>query len=220
VADARCSPPRALSANVGRVLNDIFPTPILREPTGLATEQRDEIAQYLLRLMPERSGVLRSNSGGWHSEGNLFSNSFRQFPELRAAVTRGLITYLTEVFRYSGEMVLDLSGWAVINRGGDHNVIHNHAANLLSGVVYLAIPESMRGGAIVFQDPRLNLNAHETEMMRRLGIRPPWSAPVFPIKPVAGELLVFPSWLNHYVEPFTHPDPEAVRVVVSFNVLV
>ena len=53
--------------------------------------------------------------------------------------------------------------------------------------------------------------------MRRLGIQPPWHATVAAIQPESGGIVVFPSWLNHWVEPYESPENEALRIVVSFN---
>ena len=132
-------------------------------------------------------------------------------------MTNALLSYLGATCEYRGEIQLALTGWTVINGPGDYNVPHNHAANLLSGALYVAIPAGMRGGALVLQDPRLNLNAHSTEGMTRLGIRPPWVNTSVTVTPAAGDILVFPSWLMHFVEPFQCEDGEALRIVISFN---
>ena len=203
------------------MLTHAFTTPILRDTAALTPAQFDEIREHLLGLRVQAEGEQKSNRGGWHSKGNLFAPAQRQFPEMREAVTRALFAYIAKVFAYTGPIEIALNGWTVINRGGgDFNVPHNHAANLLSGALYIAVPDGMRGGAIVFQDPRLNLNAHETEGMRKLAIKPPWMRTSINVTPKAGEILVFPSWLMHFVEPFTCDDPEGVRIVVSFNATV
>ncbi len=202
------------------MLNHVFTTPILRDKAGMTPEQCAEACKYLLGLRAASPGETKSNRGGWHSTGNLFSPDHTQFPAMRAAVTSALFGYIGEVFGYSGEIALALTGWTVINRPGDYNVPHNHAANLLSGALYLSVPEGMKGGAIIFQDPRLNLNAHETEGMRRLKVKPPWMNPTVSVQPSEGEILVFPSWANHWVEPYECDDPEALRIVVSFNTAV
>jgi len=199
------------------MLNHVFTTPILKDQTGLPAESREAVCAYLLGLRAASGGEMKSNRGGWHSSGNLFAPEHRQFPEMRDAVTKALFNYVGEVMNYRGEIQLALTGWTVINGPGDYNVPHNHAANLLSGALYLSVPPGMDGGAIVFQDPRLNLNAHETEGMRRLKVRPPWTVPSIQVAPEVGDVLVFPSWINHWVEPYRSSDPKALRIVVSFN---
>lgn len=202
------------------MLNHIFTTPILRQPTGLSLDELKEISEFLIGLRDQSKGEAKSNRGGWHSSGNLFSPDYRQHPKLRDAVTTALFNYIGEIFGFRGEIQLALTGWTVINRPGDYNVPHNHAANMLSGALYTTIPDGMQNGAIVFQDPRLNLNAHETAGMRKIKLVPPWMNPNISVLPVAGEILVFPSWLNHYVEPFTAPNPDDLRIVISFNATV
>ena len=199
------------------MINHIFTTPLLRDHSGLTPADLAEIHDYLLSLRATLPGEERSNRGGWHSTGNLFTAEYRQFPALNAAVTRVLFAYVREVLGFQGDAGLAVKGWTVINHAGNYNVIHNHAANLFSGALYISVPEGMTGGAIVFQDPRFNLNAHETDAMKKLGVRPPWANNLLHVTPAAGEVIIFPSWLNHYVEPFAHKDPDAVRIVISFN---
>lgn len=199
------------------MLNHVFTTPIFKDKTILSPEVREAVCAYFLGLRAASEGEVKSNRGGWHSTGNLFAPEHQQFPELRDVITKALFAYVGEVMNYRGEIQLAITGWTVINGPGNYNVPHNHAANLMSGALYLAVPPDMDGGAIVFQDPRLNLNAHETEGMRRLKVRPPWANPVVQVAPVVGDILVFPSWLNHWVEPFRSADSNAIRIVVSFN---
>ncbi|MEA3187346.1 MAG: hypothetical protein QOD99_1176 [Chthoniobacter sp.] len=199
------------------MLSHVFTTPILRERTDLSPAQLAELCEYLLALRDRSPGEDKSNCGGWHSSGNLFTPEHQQFDFLREAITRALFAFVGEAFGYSGELEIAITGWAVVNGVGHFNAPHDHAANLLSGALYIAIPDSMRGGAIVFQDPRLNLAAYQTEGMRRLKIKPPWCRTTISVVPAVGEVLVFPSWLMHFVEPFQCDDPEAVRIVVSFN---
>jgi len=199
------------------VLNHAFTTPILRDSAGLSPEQLAAARDYLLALQASTPGLDRSNRGGWHSAGNLFGPDHPEAQPLREAATHALSSYISQAFDYKGKLELTLTAWTVINRPSDFNAPHNHAPHLLSGAIYIAIPAGMRGGEIVFQDPRLALNAHETDGMRRLKLQPPWRRPTISVAPVVGEALVFPSWLSHYVEPFQCDDPAEVRIVVSFN---
>ncbi len=203
------------------MLSHAFTTPILRESTDLQPAQLAEIAAYLLRIRGQSAGESRSNRGGWHSSGNLFdAREHQEFPEMKAAVTRALLRYIGEAFGYRGEIKLALTGWCVINGPGDYNAPHNHAPSLLSGALYISVPRGMNGGDIVFQDPRLSLNACETPAMIRVGIAPPWMKISLNVTPVAGEIVVFPSWLSHYVEPYGGAEESVARIVVSINATV
>jgi uncharacterized protein (TIGR02466 family) len=200
------------------MLSHLFTTPILRETAVLPPNELKELRDYLVKIRMQSPGELKSNRGGWHSTGNLFDPAqYKVFPVMQEAVTQALFRYIADAVGYRGEIQLSLTGWTVINRAGDYNAPHNHAANLLSGALYIEVPSGMSGGEIVFQDPRLNLNAHETLAMRQLGVKPPWLSTHLNVQPDAGDILIFPSWLIHYVEPFQCDDPDAVRIVVSFN---
>jgi uncharacterized protein (TIGR02466 family) len=202
------------------MLHHAFTTPIFRAEAQFPPAQMAELRDYLLELRASSAGEEKSNRGGWHSSGNLFGPEHRSFPFLQEAVTQAVFSYIGEAFGFRGDIRMALTAWAVINRAGDTNVPHNHAQNLVSGVLYLQVPDGMRGGEIVFQDPRFNLNAYRTEAMRELNLVAPWEQTTLAIAPKTGDLLVFPSWLMHYVQAFSAPDPEALRIVISFNAAV
>src|SRR5688500_11350837 len=100
------------------MISHLFTTPVARESTGLTMEQLGAIRDYLLELRAASPGERKSNRGGWHSDGNLFGPDFRDFPEMREAITNALFRYIGEVFNYRGEIQLALTGWTVINGPG------------------------------------------------------------------------------------------------------
>lgn len=195
----------------------LFTTPVSHERLSPAREQLEELSAYLLDLRSRAPGLARSNRGGWHSEGNLFGKEHRDFPWLREAVVQAILAYAGEALGLTGEFVFELTGWAVVNRAGDYNVPHNHNPNLISGAFYIRVPEAMQAGEIVFLDPRTNLNASVSRTLHERGQLPPWNRTSIAHAPATGDLLLFPSWLLHYVNAFTAPDPAAERIVVSFN---
>jgi uncharacterized protein (TIGR02466 family) len=97
--------------------------------------------------------------------------------------------------------------WTSLHANGSYHTPHHHVDSVLSGVFYVQIPEnegrSMRNGAgdLVFYDPR--------------GALPPFGKSLH-ITPKPGELVLFPGYLLHSVEP-TH-SASAFRISVSFNI--
>ena len=71
----------------------------------------------------------------------------------------------------------------------------------------------MKGGEIVFRDPR----GPAVAMYETPEIDLPWvgAGPNIPFTPATGHLLLFPSWLEHRVEPFDGPGE---RISIAFNV--
>ncbi len=199
------------------MVTHLFTTPVSHARIEPAPSEAGELCDYLLALRDRAGGLEKSNRGGWHSDGNLFGSEHREFPWLRELIVKAILTYAGEALGFAGDFAFELTGWAVINRPGDYNVPHNHNPNLISGAFYLRVPAEMRAGEIVFLDPRLNLNASVTPTLQQRGQLPPWNKTSLSHLPQSGDLLLFPSWLLHYVNAFTAPDPRAERIVVSFN---
>ena len=93
--------------------------------------------------------------------------------------------------------------WLNINEKGNYNVKHVHPQSDLSGVWYITDNE----GLINFEDPqimtRINVNR------KLLGTNLSYN-----MKCLEGDLLIFPSDMQHHVEPHTLDTP---RISVSFN---
>ena len=79
---------------------------------------------------------------------------------------------------------------------------HIHGAEI-SGVFYVKVPEG-DSGRLVLVDPRTRVNMSE-KRLRSLN---------FPIDPKEGTFVLFPSWLEHYVEP---NKSDGIRISMSFN---
>jgi uncharacterized protein (TIGR02466 family) len=162
-----------------------------------------------LRLIP--SGQRRSSVGGWRSQGDIFSTEIAAVRQLREATIAAGFAYLRscgvdlDERRYTGRPV----GWANVNGRGHFNAPHRHDGYDLSGVFYVKQPSSAADstGAIEFLDSR-NISAH----LQRLG------GPVFSasrtLRPEPGQLVVFPSFLMHWVWP-NQSDED--RIVIAWN---
>lgn len=102
-----------------------------------------------------------------------------------------------------------LWGWAVILRAGHAQGIHVHPYANISGVYYVEAPPALLaggtdGGRICFHDPRprANMNQLPRQITRQSAA------------PVPGDMVVFPSWLEHSVPAF---QGAGERICVAFN---
>ncbi len=111
-----------------------------------------------------------------------------------------------------------LQGWANVNRFGDYHDPHNHPHAYLSGTYYVRVPKDhealetrgdVRPGHISFYDPRGTVN------MTAIRGDPQIEAE-YTVRPEAGEILLWPAFLYHFVHPNLSREP---RVSVSFNVV-
>jgi uncharacterized protein (TIGR02466 family) len=99
--------------------------------------------------------------------------------------------------------------WMNKNGGGDFNKAHIHPNAILSGAYYVKTPEG--SGNIEFYDPvpaRL-MNVYPVKKRKPINLQ------AVEYKAGEGQLLIFPSWLQHAVQPNRSKD---YRVSISFNI--
>jgi uncharacterized protein (TIGR02466 family) len=131
------------------------------------------------------------------------------FAELQKFLTRHAGTFATDLaFDLGRKPKLD-SLWVNLLRPGGHHSAHIHPHSILSGTLYVEVPKG--SGPIRFEDPRL-------PMMMAAPIRREDAAEELrsfvSIKPSAGLLLMWESWLRHEVLPGS---AKADRLSISFN---
>ena len=107
--------------------------------------------------------------------------------------------------------------WLNINSKGNFNPPHAHPGNDYSGVYYVSFPEN--SGFIHFVDPRPqhrfsspNPKSNENENWYRSDN--PYDTSLFTYKIKEGKIVIFPSWLTHYVDP--NPT-DSLRISMPFN---
>ncbi len=189
----------------------LFSTPLLRYSVLDHTDLNAALLEEGRRLRQSDEGVSKSNRGGWHSKGNLFDEPADCIVRLRALATEAVHEATRKInAKVDPETLrLKLFGWMNANPPGGFNAPHTHPGAHWSGVYYVSQPEIEEGtsGMIEFLDPRSDL--------------PNWrllQAPSFRLKrklrPAAGEIVMFPSYLLHWVYP-NETDEE--RVSIAFN---
>ncbi len=189
----------------------LFSTPLLRYSVPDHEDLNAALLEEGRRMRQSDEGVSKSNRGGWHSKGNLFDEPADCIVRLRALATEAVHEATRKInAKVDPETLrLKLFGWMNANPPGGFNAPHTHPGAHWSGVYYVSQPEIEEGtsGMIEFLDPRSDL--------------PNWrllQAPSFRLKrklrPAAGEIVMFPSYLLHWVYP-NETDEE--RVSIAFN---
>ena len=191
-------------------LMQAFPTPM-----GLFKLPNHEtlcpkIADVVLEREKREPGLEVSNLGGWHSDGKMLGWPELQFADLAdtfRSATSHMIAATCGVPRF--ETKLQLAAWANVNRAGSSNASHIHPEFHWSGVLYVQTPDLSKdpvrkAGNIEFQDPRGPVSMLKTPGQTNL-----MSIPV-----EQGMILVFPSWLFHWVNAFSL---DAIRISIAFN---
>jgi len=184
-----------------------FATPIYVKDVG-TPEFNAQLEQNIINWSRQDKGVQKTNVNGWHS-----STDMHEKPEYKMLVD---ILYQAQQFIYKDELLDNEpflgNMWANINPPGGYNRAHTHPNSLWSGVYYVKAP--INSGHLKVEDPKPSINISRPR--RKQGQLPThlWSEVHF--EPIAGRLIMFPSWLNHCVDTNQSND---IRISVSFNFL-
>ncbi len=202
---------KARLTNVGNTLL-AFPTPILQARYERTDEFNMELARRVLALREKSPGLQRSNIGAWHSE-STFPNDVgepygSQLGKMFAESVRAAVESMVEMTGpWPEKFRIDI--WANVHERGHSHVPHVHPGCPWTGVYYVAT-ETNAGGEIVFSDPRT------AALMIVHPLNPFNTTNMITIAPVAGMMLVFPSFVYHSVRPYEGTTP---RISISFDLL-
>lgn len=188
----------------GQIYN-LFPTRVWRvHLNGLLHQTPEWIAAVDAIRAASPIPIGGSNRQGWNSS----ERAVLHMPAF-ASLHNEIRNVCVSAFEQMGlaNPAFELESWVNMNDRGGFNFQHTHYG-MISGCFYLRTPEG--SGNIVFRDPR---PAVEASYLKGPGIN---SFMDFPIKPEAGMLLLFPSWLQHRVEPHENDTP---RISIAFNAL-
>lgn len=189
----------------------LFSSPLFR----YSVANHEALCKALLaegvKMRREDEGVTKSNRRGWHSAGNLFARNADCITELRVAAEMSVLHATRRMTdKIDPETLrMKLFGWMNVNPKDGYNAPHTHPGAHWSGVYYLSQPETDDGssGMIEFVAPRVDLPHWEILRINAFRLKKR-------IRPKAGEIILFPSYLLHWVYP---NETEADRVTVAFN---
>jgi uncharacterized protein (TIGR02466 family) len=201
----------ALHFDRTRDLAMTFATPVAQMRLDDASALNPALRGIILERAAAEAGQRRSNVGGWQSEGNLMAWPHPEIATLQRYLEQAVNHMTAAATRQSTfEARYRFTGWANVCRRGDYHKLHNHPDHHWSGVYYVAAggadPERPQSGTFEIQDPR-----PFTEMVVLPGN--PYGRTIA-LKPEAGLMLLFPSWLYHWVNPFTG---DGERISIAFN---
>jgi uncharacterized protein (TIGR02466 family) len=184
--------------------HDLFPTRIWQAHLDFLSPQFDLWVTEVLAMRaasPEPAG--RTVRQGWNT-GDMMLLERPVFAPLCAAVRAACAAALAEMGQ--GKRAFELQSWVNLHDRGGFNFLHVHEGSLLSGSFYLRVPPG--SGDFVFRDPRPGVIHGFVKGSVANGYSD------VHLKPSAGLLVLFPCWIEHYVE--THEGDEP-RITIAFN---
>lgn len=143
----------------------------------------------------------------WQSPNDLQGHD--DFAELVETI-RGATKEIFSELRIPTNNFLVTGMWVNLRPPGTQHPAHTHPNNYLSGTYYVTAPAG--GDAIVFRDPRVETNIIAPQFSEQTDLNA--REIMVPVKP--GMLVMFPSWLPHFVPP---NQGNVDRISISFNVM-
>jgi len=207
-----------LRGGMHRVGNFLYPfqTPILVRNWPEGKDANVRLRELILARRAKNPGIVKSNAGGgWHSDPDFFKwNS----PDILALSKRvGEAVYEMTATMCGDEVAkasrsIQITGWANVLGDRGYNRVHNHPEAAWSGVYYvdLGTPDptaSEDSGSLEFIDPRGGATSAGLPA-KIFGVQ-------VRVTPQPGLLVLFPSWLHHWVHPVRGGGE---RISIAFNI--
>lgn len=203
-ADLRPAPPPAERL-------DLFATPVMFFRWSDAEARKAEIVEAIRRRQATDPGIQRTNRNGWHSKTDLPA---WPDPAIQALVqwVAGRAEVASLEWRARSEAptfeAWRMDGWANVNPPGGYNALHHHAQRdwHWSACYYVHLGEISTadvGGRLVFEERGMGLDPKSAGDRRSCRV-----------VPEEGQLIFFPAWLNHRVEPHAAGGD---RISIAFN---
>ena len=180
----------------GRLLR-LFSVPFAMVRGVIDSESQTEIARWVQDERLRTPGITVSNLGGWHSTSDLPIRGEAALNRLFNAMQ----DHLQHVVQTMGDtpQPWHIQAWATVMCQGASTQIHDHVPADWSAVFYVDAGDPSVGGELFFCDP-----AQARGRMER------WI-------PETGQLLLFPGWLKHGVEPYWGQRPR-IAIAANFQV--
>lgn len=150
------------------------------------------------------NGVKKSNAFGYHSA------TFREIPLLQDEIINRAKVIVSEYHFKQTPYIHE--AWFNIGNKFARNLQHNHPNSFLSGVYHLKATE--QSGSIRFH--RNNTEAFIIQSTSTPTKLNELNSPIAVVPAVAGQLLIFPSWLMHSVDANTDDED---RISIAFNII-
>ncbi|MEK6772421.1 MAG: TIGR02466 family protein [Bdellovibrionota bacterium] len=150
--------------------------------------------------------------GGYTSYGSMdqLHQLSSTFEKLRKEIDGHVVQFVSQLEMDISSKALQMNScWLNIMPKGTSHSLHLHPLSVISGSFYVEVPENSSG--IKFEDPRLMNFMASPPRKKTARLQ---NQNFFEIKPSAGDLILFESWMKHEV-PRNKSNKN--RISISFN---
>jgi len=185
------------------MITNIFPISIYtaKRDSGLDFSEKKDIKDIIEEGMKRNTGNTSSNNS-YIFNGKL--KNIKQFCE------EHIKTYVEQVIYPKEELDFYITqSWLNITKPGEFHHDHSHPNSIISGVFYISTEE----------DDKITFN--DSDKVKKLIAFEPkeyniWNSSVWTFSVNTNELILFPSWLEHMVQP--NEKATVDRISLSFNI--
>jgi uncharacterized protein (TIGR02466 family) len=182
---------------------ELFKTPGFLYDLDINTKA---LNKFCYNYKKKHSGRIRSNRGSYQS--NFLDLNDKCLKTITTQINQLLYTVSLDVMKFTNPVkITDM--WFNINYPNGFNLQHNHPQSILSGVFYTEC--SKQSGNIVFidkDDKNWVFNSNKIKEFNQ------YNSTEWTIEPKTNSCIVFPAWLQHYVE---QNQSKKNRISFSFN---
>ena len=192
--------------NQSSEMHGIFPCPVyvVKRDSNLSPKEEKEIEGIIKEGMYPNHGNSSSNNS------YIFNDKLKkikQFCEQQIKIYAEKVIVPKEEFDF-----YITQSWLNITKPGGYHHQHSHANSIISGVFYISTKGDDK---ITFTDPNYKIKKRIHLEHEEFNI---WNSTNWFITVNNNELVLFPSWLDHRVEP--NEEATTDRISISFNTFV
>ena len=186
------------------MINNLFPTPVYITRSDSDLTSNEEIQKII------KEGMI-DNDYNLSSENNyIFHENLK---ELKQFCEHHIKAYVKEVISPKEELDFYITqSWLNVTKPGQQHHQHCHPNSIISGVFYVSTEVD---DSITFVDQNWTLKEMIKPEIKEFTI---WNCPLWFFPVTAGELVLFPSWLQHKVQPNEKATTD--RISIAFNTFV
>jgi uncharacterized protein (TIGR02466 family) len=185
----------------------LFATPLYIKTLGVELPVQDAKA-----IMENEEYIRVPADNGWRTNNSSLLDK-PEYQSLKAIIDYYMEYYAYDIVKMDPNLKLRMiASWCVMHKKGDWAHRHSHPNSVFSGVLYLKADPN--AGEIEFMKAIGTLNLFSPAMLPKVIDYNVYNSSSWMVAPTDGMLIIFPSCLEHAVNP-SRSDED--RFVVAFN---
>ena len=192
-------------------IEGIFPLPLYmaKRNSDLDTREEAEIKEIIEEGMYD-PGKGDSSGGNWTTHNSYIFDT--KLEKLKQFCDEHITNYVREVFNPKDDIEYYITqSWISVTNPGEWHPHHRHANSIISGVFYIDTEDTDR---LTWTDP--NIDHKEKGLQTQPKEFNKWNGPEWSAAVEKNMLLLFPSWMTHYV-PINKSERSKPRMTLAFN---